>query len=63
MKLDFLPKGKKYIAEIYQDGKDADVTTNPLPIDITTQPVDAGTVLKLTLAKGGGTAIRFAEVK
>ena len=63
VKLDFLPKGKKYIAEIYQDGKDADVTTNPLPIDITTQPVDAGTVLKLTLAKGGGTAIRFAEVK
>lgn len=63
VKLDFLPKGKKYKAEIYQDGKDADVTTNPLPVDITTQLVDAGTVLKLTLAKGGGAAIRFAEVK
>lgn len=54
---------KKYIAEIYQDGKDADVTSNPLPIDITTHAVDAGTVLKLNTGKGGGTAIRFAEVK
>jgi hypothetical protein len=49
------------IATSYQDGKDANATTNPLPVDITTQPVDAGMVL--TLAKGGDTAIRFAEVK
>lgn len=46
-----------------QDGKDAEGTTNPLPVDITTQPVDAGTILKLTLAMGGGTAIRLAEVE
>jgi alpha-glucosidase len=63
VKLSFLSPGKKYTAEIYQDGKDADVTTNPLPIAITTQVVDAGTILKLPLAKGGGAAIRFSEVK
>ncbi len=63
VKLSFLSPGKKYTAEIYQDGKEADVTTNPLPIAITTKVVDAGTILKLPLAKGGGAAIRFSEVK
>ncbi|HEY9048974.1 MAG TPA: glycoside hydrolase family 97 protein [Ohtaekwangia sp.] len=59
--LDFLSPGKKYIAEIYQDGVGADVTTNPLPLDILTQDVTKASVLKLKLAKGGGTAIRFHE--
>ena len=63
VKLNFLDKEKKYTAEIYQDGKDADVTTNPLPVEIQTLEVNNSTTLTLKLAPGGGTAIRFSEVK
>ncbi|HTJ50394.1 MAG TPA: glycoside hydrolase family 97 protein [Cyclobacteriaceae bacterium] len=62
IKLDFLTDGKKYKAEIYQDGKNADMTTNPLPLEIVSKDVDAVTTLTLTLAPGGGTAIRFYQV-
>ena len=62
VKLSFLDPQKKYKAEIYQDGKDADVVTNPLPIEIKTIDVNASTTLTLKLATGGGTAIRFYEV-
>lgn len=61
VKLDFLDSAKKYKAEIYQDGKGAHVDTNPLPIEIKAVDVDATTTLKLQLAAGGGTAIRFYE--
>lgn len=63
VKLSFLTPGKKYKAEIYQDGKDADVETNPLPVDITSREVDSKSSLTLSLASGGGTAIRFSEIK
>lgn len=60
--LSFLTSGKKYEAEIYQDGANADWDTNPLPLDIVRQTVDAGTVLKLKLAAGGGAAVRLHEL-
>jgi alpha-glucosidase len=63
VKLDFLSPGKKYKADIYEDEKDANVETNPLPIEIRTEDVTSGTMLKLKLAAGGGTAIRFYEAK
>lgn len=59
VKLDFLEDGKKYEAEIYADGKGADMETNPLPVEITKVPVEAKSELKITLAAGGGQAIRF----
>jgi alpha-glucosidase len=59
--LDFLTPGKKYIAEIYADGDDADVKTNPLPVSISSKPVDTSTVLTIRLAPGGGTAVRLYE--
>lgn len=62
IKLDFLTPGKKYKAELYQDGKDAHVDTNPLPVEITSMQVDSDTSLTLNLAPGGGTAIRFYEI-
>ena len=60
---DFLNPQKKYRAEIYQDGKEANVDTNPLPVEIKTIDVDATTTLTLQLAAGGGVAIRFYEVQ
>jgi alpha-glucosidase len=57
--LDFLTPGKRYQAEIYADGKDADWLTNPLPVDISRRDVDARTTLTLRLAPGGGQAIRI----
>jgi len=61
VKLDFLSPGKNYTAEIYQDGKGADMLTNPLPIEITQQSVTSTTTLTIPLAAGGGAAIRFFE--
>jgi len=55
--LDFLDKGKKYVATIYADGNDADWNTNPEAYQINTYLVDADTKLKLKLAPGGGAAI------
>jgi alpha-glucosidase len=59
VKLDFLTPGKKYQAEIYADGENANVVTNPLPINIATQIVSNETVLTIKLAPGGGQAIRL----
>ncbi|MFN8334429.1 MAG: glycoside hydrolase family 97 protein [Cyclobacteriaceae bacterium] len=59
--LDFLTPGKNYRAEIYQDGKDANVDTNPMPIDITAMNVNSTSTVELKLAPGGGTAIRFHQ--
>jgi len=63
LKLDFLSPQKKYEAQIYQDGKDADVLANPLPVEILQKDVDANTTLTIKLAAGGGAAIRFHEVQ
>lgn len=60
--LDFLPAGRRYEAEIYADGPDANWLTNPLPVAISRQPVDASTRLHVVLAPGGGQAIRFRAV-
>lgn len=61
VKLDFLKPGKSYTAELYLDGRDADVNANPLPVEIRKQKVDTATVLNLRLAAGGGAAIRIYE--
>ena len=57
--LSFLAPGKKYEAQIYRDGPDADYRVNPLAITIEKKVVTAKDVLTLALAPGGGTAIRF----
>jgi hypothetical protein len=55
--LDFLNKGKKYVATIYADGDDADWHTNPEAYKITKFLVDGSTKLSVKLANGGGAAI------
>jgi alpha-glucosidase len=57
--LSFLQAGRTYVAEIYADGPKAHWLTNPLPIAISSRPVDATTRLRVVLAPGGGQAIRI----
>jgi alpha-glucosidase len=57
--LDFLPRGRRYVAEIYADGPGAHWRDNPLPVTVTRRNVDSRTRLSLQLAPGGGQAIRI----
>ncbi len=57
----FLPKGKRYVATIYEDGKDADWDKNPQSYRIRTVKVTSKTILKQQLAASGGVAISIKE--
>ena len=61
LKMDFLEKGKKYVATVYADAPDADYKTNPQAYTINTGLVDARTVLHLHSVAGGGYAISIKE--
>ncbi len=61
--LSFLPKGKKYIATIYADGKDAHWQTNPKSYKITEQKVTNLSKLKVQMAASGGVAISIKEAE
>lgn len=61
IKLDFLPKGKKYVATVYEDGKDADYRSNPKSYKIYTKKVDSKSVIALELAPGGGAAVMLRD--
>jgi alpha-glucosidase len=58
-KLDFLPAGKRFEAQIYRDGPWADYRTNPTALVVEKKVVTAKDSLDLDMAPGGGTAIRF----
>jgi alpha-glucosidase len=57
--LRFLEEGRSYVAEIYADGPGAHFNDNPLPVEISSRPVNARSRLTLRLAPGGGQAIRI----
>lgn len=57
--LSFLTPGRRYVAEIYADGPNANWYDNPLPVSITRRPVSSATRLRMVLAPGGGQAIRI----
>ncbi|WP_371865230.1 glycoside hydrolase family 97 protein [Duganella aquatilis] len=58
--LTFLDPGKRYVAEIYRDGDQADYrNSHRFDIVIEKQTVTDKTILQLKLAPGGGQAIRF----
>ena len=61
LKLNFLDPGKKYVATVYADAKDAHYKTNPQAYVIKRGVVTAKSVLKLTAAAGGGYAISIVE--
>ena len=60
--LSFLPAGKKYMATIYADGKDAGWKTNPRSYVISSKKVTSKTKLKQRLAPSGGVAISIKEL-
>lgn len=60
--LDFLTEGESYIAQIYRDSDDADWTDNPYGFIAEEMDVTSDTNLEVTLAPGGGQAIRFMHV-
>jgi len=62
IKLDFLTKGRKYKAIIYEDAKDADWKNNPKAYKISTIEVSSKSKVNLNLAPGGGTAISFEPI-
>ncbi|KAA3439887.1 glycoside hydrolase family 97 protein [Rufibacter hautae] len=61
IKLDFLDKGKKYVATIYADAKDAHYKTNPQAYNIRKVNVTSKSKLSQFVALGGGYAISFVE--
>lgn len=61
--LDFLDPGKKYIARIYSDGKDADYKTNPQSYQIKEVKCTSKSKLKINSVPAGGFAISFVEAK
>jgi alpha-glucosidase len=60
--LSFLDTGRRYRAEIYRDGPDADYRGKREDIVIERREVTSADVLILTLAPGGGQAIRFTPI-
>jgi hypothetical protein len=63
IKFDFLEKGKKYIATIYADAKDAHYKTNPQAYTIRKMTVTNKSKLAQLSAPGGGYAISIVETK
>jgi len=62
IKLDFLEKGKKYIATVYADAKDAHYKTNPQAYTIKTKKVSSKTKLSQLSVPGGGYAISIKPI-
>jgi hypothetical protein len=59
----FLEKGKKYMATLYADAKDAHYKTNPQAYTITQMKVTNKSKLTQRSAPGGGYAISIIEIK
>jgi alpha-glucosidase len=60
--LDFLDAGRRYRAEIYRDGPNADYRGKREDIVIEQREVTSSDTLTLALAPGGGQAIRFVPI-
>lgn len=60
--LDFLEKGKNYIATIYADTKDTDYKSNPQSYQIVKRLVNSKNKLKINTVEAGGYAISLFEV-
>ena len=59
----YLPKGKKYIATIYADGKDASWNKNAQSYTVRKITITSASKLKQVLGAGGGVAISIKEAE
>lgn len=57
--LSFLDVGKKYQAQIYRDGENAEWINKPYELTIENKAVNSKSTLSLPMATSGGVAIRF----
>ena len=57
--LTFLEPGQQYVAEVYADGADAHWESAPASVHVYQALVDRDTTLELSLAPGGGQAVRL----
>ena len=62
LSFDFLDPGKKYVAVVYADAKDADWKNNPQAYTIKKGVLTSKSKLNLNAASGGGFAISIQEV-
>ena len=62
LSFDFLDPGKKYVAVVYADAKDADWKNNPQAYTIKKGVLTSKSKLNLKAASGGGFAISIQEV-
>ena len=60
--LDFLEPGRRYRAEIYRDGDNADYRTNPRAMVIEQRVVASKDRMAMRIAPGGGAAVRFVAL-
>lgn len=60
--LDFLDESREYQAVIYGDAEDADWESNPMAYKITNEKLMSKDTLRLTLAAGGGAAVRISPI-
>ena len=60
--LDFLPAGRRYRAEIYRDGDDADYRTDAFSMIVEQRNVTSADRFAARIAPGGGTAVRFVPL-
>ena len=63
IKVDFLENGKKYIADVYEDGDNAHWENNPESYHIRHLTINNKSILNLKLAPGGGAAICIRLLK
>ncbi|HEX8469720.1 MAG TPA: glycoside hydrolase family 97 protein [Brevundimonas sp.] len=57
--LSFLEPGRRYEAQIYADGPEADYRTNPMSYVVSRQVVTSTDILPIVMRPGGGLAVRF----
>lgn len=63
LRLDFLPAGRPYVAELYADAPDADWATKPEAVRRSRREVTSRSVLPARLARGGGLAVRLRPAR
>ncbi|WP_321298410.1 glycoside hydrolase family 97 protein [Marinifilum fragile] len=62
LELSFLEDGKKYMANIFEDGDNADLENNPTDIKIRKVQVDSKSVLPVKMIESGGQAVAIVPI-